>query len=57
MIPFALLWRSKGMANSCFGALVLIVLLVAVAVFLLAPHERVSTAFHSAPTLWSTSQR
>ncbi|HEY4168200.1 MAG TPA: hypothetical protein VGM96_15555 [Reyranella sp.] len=45
------------MANSCFGAVVLIVLLVAVAVFLLAPHERVATAFHSAPTLWSTSQR
>jgi len=46
------------MANSCFGAVVLIVLLVAVAVFLLTPHDRVSVAFHSAPApLWSTSQR
>jgi hypothetical protein len=45
------------MGNSCFGALVLIVLLVAVAVFVLTPHDRVATAFHSAPTLWSTSQR
>ena len=35
----------------------MIVLLVAVAVFLLTPHERVTTAFHSAPTLWSASQR
>ena len=55
---FALLGRSGSMANSCFGALVLIVLLVAVAVFLLTPHDRVSTAFHSSPApLWSTSQR
>lgn len=46
------------MANSCFGAVVLIMLLVAVAVFLLTPHDRVNTAFHSAPaSLWSTSQR
>lgn len=45
------------MANSSFGALVLIVLLVAVAVFLLVPHDRVSTAFRGAPApLWS-SQR
>ncbi|MBS0525896.1 MAG: hypothetical protein JSS04_19870 [Proteobacteria bacterium] len=45
------------MANSSFGALVLIVLLVAVAAFLLTPHDRVSTASHSAPpALWS-SQR
>jgi hypothetical protein len=45
------------MANSCFGAVVLIVLLVAVVVFALTPHDRVNTAFHSAPaTLWS-SQR
>ena len=46
------------MANSCFGAVVLIVLLVAVAVFLLTPHDRVSTASHSAAApLWSSSQR
>ena len=46
------------MANSCFGAVVLIVLLVAVAVFLLAPHERTSTASHGAPApLWSATQR
>jgi hypothetical protein len=45
------------MANSCFGALVLIVLLVAAAVFVLTPHDRVNTAFHGAPApLWS-SQR
>ncbi len=45
------------MGNSCFGALVLIVLLVAVAVFVLTPHDRVNTASHSSPTpLWS-SQR
>ena len=46
------------MANSCFGAVVLIVLLVAVAVFLLTPHERASTASHGTPApLWSTTQR
>jgi hypothetical protein len=45
------------MANSCFGAVVLIVLLVAVAVFLLAPHDRVSMASHGASApLWA-SQR
>jgi hypothetical protein len=45
------------MANSCFAAVVLVVLLVAAAVFMLTPHDRVNTAFHSAPTpLWS-SQR
>jgi hypothetical protein len=45
------------MANSSFGALVLIVLLVAVAVFLLAPHDRRSVASLGNPgPLWS-SQR
>lgn len=45
------------MGNSCFAAVVLIVLLVAAAVFVLTPHDRVNTAFHSAPApLWS-SQR
>jgi len=45
------------MANSSFGALVLIMLLVAVAVFLLVPHDRQSTASLGNPgQLWS-SQR
>jgi hypothetical protein len=41
------------MANSSFGALVLLVLAVAAAVFLLTPHER--TSFNP-PTFWA-SQR
>lgn len=45
------------MANSSFGALVLMMLLVAFAVLLLAPHERESTTSLSNPRqLWS-SQR
>jgi hypothetical protein len=40
------------MANSCFGAVVLLMLLVAVAVFVLTPHERrTTTAFNPSP-LW-----
>jgi hypothetical protein len=42
------------MANSSFGALVLLMLMVAVAVFLLTPHERRSGASFSTPSaLWS----
>ena len=45
------------MANSSFGALVLIMLLIAVAVFLLVPHDRLNTASLGNPgQLWS-SQR
>jgi hypothetical protein len=42
------------MGNSCFSAMVLIMLAVAVAVFLLTPHERHSTVSAAAPSaLWS----
>jgi hypothetical protein len=45
------------MGNSSFAALVLIVLLIAVAMLFLAPHERQSTASLRNPaSLWS-SQR
>lgn len=43
------------MANSSFGALVLLMLAVATAVFLLTPHER-SVASFNPPSFWS-SQR
>jgi hypothetical protein len=41
------------MANSSFGALVLLMLMVAAAAFLLTPHERSSVSFNS-PSLWSS---
>jgi hypothetical protein len=42
------------MANSSFGALVLLMLIVAVAVFVLAPHERHGTLSLGTPgPLWS----
>lgn len=40
------------MANSSFGALVLLMLLVVVAVFLFTPHERGSVSFNP-PSFWS----
>ena len=40
------------MANSSFGALVLLMLVVAAAVFMLTPHERSSTSFNP-PSFWS----
>jgi hypothetical protein len=44
------------MANSSFGALALLMLVVAAAVFLLTPHERSSTmAFNPSP-LWSAQR-
>ena len=44
------------MANSSFGALALLMLVVAAAIFLLTPHERRSTLAFNSPPLWS-SQR
>lgn len=41
------------MANSSFGALVILMLAVAFAVFLLTPHERSSASFNP-PSLWSS---
>jgi hypothetical protein len=43
------------MANSSFGALVLLMLLVAAAAFLLAPHERPGASFNPA-SFWSSSR-
>jgi hypothetical protein len=40
------------MANSSFGALVLLMLVVAAAAFLLTPHEHGSVSFNP-PSLWS----
>jgi hypothetical protein len=40
------------MANSSFGALVILMLAVAVAVFLLTPHERSMASFNP-PAFWS----
>jgi hypothetical protein len=46
--------RSGHMANSSFGAPVLLMLIVAVAVFVLAPHARHSIVSHDTPgPLWS----
>jgi hypothetical protein len=50
---FARIVRSTDMANSSFGALVLVMLVVAVAVFLLTPHERRSTSSFGGPALWT----
>jgi hypothetical protein len=44
--------RSAGMANSSFGALVLLMLVVAAAVFVLTPHERGSVSFNP-PSFWN----
>lgn len=44
------------MANSSFGALVLLMLGVAAAVFLLTPHERRSTTAFNPSPLWSASR-
>ncbi|HYD05849.1 MAG TPA: hypothetical protein VEC60_08985 [Reyranella sp.] len=43
------------MANSSFGALVLLMLIVAAAVFLLTPHERASVSFNP-PAFWSAQR-
>ena len=45
------------MGNSCFSTLVLIMLVVAVAVFLLTPHERRSTASAGLPSVLWSAQR
>jgi hypothetical protein len=45
------------MANSSFGALVLLMLVVAAAVFVLTPHERRSLASLGNPSpLWSNQR-
>jgi hypothetical protein len=43
------------MANSCFGALALLMLMVVAAIFVLTPHERSGVSFNS-PTLWSNQR-
>jgi hypothetical protein len=45
--------RSPSMANSSFGALAILMLVVAAAIFLLTPHDRGSVSFNP-PALWSS---
>jgi len=54
---FSALARCPNMGNSSFAALVLIMLIVAVAVFVFAPHERRSTVSAGLPSaLWSVQR-
>ena len=43
------------MANSSFGALMILMFAVAAAVFVLTPHERSGVSFSSSPSYWLVS--
>jgi hypothetical protein len=44
------------MGNSSFGALAILMLAVAAAIFVLTPHERRGVSFNSPPTFLSSSR-
>jgi hypothetical protein len=43
------------MANSCFGAVALLMLMVVAVIFVLTPHERSGVSLNP-PTLWSSER-